>query len=311
MEDNDKQKKTGSVIAESMAITGEVVFQGTLEIKGTLEGVLHGTRAQVSRTGRLDGDISLEELECLGNVNGVIRADSLIIRSSAHVSGSLSAKQLQMDPGAIFDGEVRISNDSRPELGKNDQKSRPNYSGPTSEISVVEGRGQQEEELEIADSILESLSAAVTGGSELVVVVSDKEEDLSSLSQNLQERLKDRFLVLSVIDPAGSFRELLIRISKGIGAALSDYSDQEQVLADLTSFLKKHKAAGKHSLLLIEHGEQMYPATLERIIQRLAGQQGTEMALTQMVLFGGTTLKSMVDDDSRLLVREPDCVFEL
>ncbi len=315
MEKSKNQKASGSVVGRDMTITGDVTFQGHLHVEGTIAGSLVGDRAGLSLNGCLEGDIRLQELDCHGNIDGMVLSARLILRKSADISGSIESQDLQMMPGARFVGEMKIANDRN---GEPAVRSWGNGAGP------LPGRGEfaslgirrftpASAEFEDEDGkTLASLSAAVRGGSQLVIVTSDKSEVRRKLCLKLQAMLDNDFNVIFISDSSGSFRELLLRISAESNTGLTDPTDQDQVLQIFATELNASLSRGKPMVLIIDNGEKMYPATLERIVHCLAGAEGTEMALAKLVLFGGVALKRVMDiEDPKLLACEPDCVLDL
>lgn len=314
MDKSTNQNGSGSIIGSGMTITGDVTFEGHLQVEGTIAGSLFGNRAALNRNGYLEGDIQLQELDCHGKIAGMVLSDRLIVRESADISGSIDSQELRIIPGARFVGEMRVPGDKS---GAQLFRSRGNGTSRlprTKDFSsaIRSSSPMSAESEDDHSSTLASLAAAVHGGSQLVIVTSDKSEVRQKLCLRLQLLLDNDFSVILISDSSGSFRELLVRIAAESGTELTDPSDQDQVLQDFTLELKASLSRGKQTLLIIDNSEKMYPATLERIVHCLAGAEDAEMAMARLALFGGVALKSMMElEDQKVLAREPDCVLHL
>lgn len=308
MEHRKKQKVSGSVIDRDMVISGDVTFQGQMVINGTIEGTLTGDKVVLGSEGVLDGEVQLQELDCNGIARGMIGADRVRVNRTAEVVGTIAARELDMSPGAVFVGDMKIGGHSGKKVEVNrrkipavpEQQKRPEDDPP---VVQVERAATSEE-----GSVLDGLTAALVGGSSLVMVISDDEDGRRALCKELQKGLAESFNQLCIHEPTGSFREILRRISKGFEIELTDYSDQDVMIRDLTSAMS---GSGRY-LLIVENVEKMYPATLERVVRYLVGEEGRDEIMTKMVLFGNGELQKMMGlEESNFFVRDPDCIFEL
>ena len=308
-----------SVIAKDMIIKGEITFEKGLQLDGVVDGALSGSDVVMGKTGVLKGDANLHNFVCHGRVEGTIVAERVELSDTASISGALSARELNMASKSLFEGTMQVVREfdrhNVSQSGTHQVKGEDIEDRMEPEEKVVLPQPTSTEappEEETEDSILNTLISTIKGGSQLVVVSANDSQQLHELCTSARDKLHDRYLCMHIENPAGSFRELLVRIAGECNLELDDYGDQDRVLQSLGNHMKKQADDEKVAILMIENGEKMYPASLERIIQRLAGQRGTEMALVQLILFGDTTLKDMMSsEDSSLLIREPDCIIEL
>lgn len=101
-----------SVIGESVQLQGQIDVNGLLRFHGRIRGKLRGTETSeiiIAPTGAVDGEISGGTVRVDGFVEGNIVASKLIVlNSKARVLGNLSSPNMQIEPGAHFDGKAIV-----------------------------------------------------------------------------------------------------------------------------------------------------------------------------------------------------------
>lgn len=102
-----------SLITEGSRIQGDLAFSSEAQIHGTVEGDIHQTSPDALRVGRsgwVQGSIeSAGPVTIDGKVDGEIRSSQKIrLNQTAIVKGALNAPQIEVRPGAVFDGEFRM-----------------------------------------------------------------------------------------------------------------------------------------------------------------------------------------------------------
>jgi len=103
-----------SIIDQNMVIDGELRFKGKTRIDGTVNGNIHGEHLILSKTGTINGDLSISSLVCHGRIDGNISAGILTARKGCSIQGKLEAENLIVEPGASLDGEVRTAQTATP-----------------------------------------------------------------------------------------------------------------------------------------------------------------------------------------------------
>jgi cytoskeletal protein CcmA (bactofilin family) len=115
-------KRTGTVIAEGLKISGSVTAEGLVEVNGQIEGELHCTSLIVSRKAQVTGTITAERVVVDGRVEGPIQGGEVVLKSQAHVVGDIQHQSLAIERGAYFEGrsvQAHGANGQQPErLGK-------------------------------------------------------------------------------------------------------------------------------------------------------------------------------------------------
>lgn len=112
MIENDFKKLNFSVLGKSSSLEGDFNFHGdTLlgcKIKGTIS-MLDKSKITLERGSEVEGSIYCHDIEVFGSFSGSINASgTLSIRSSAIVSGKISADKLSIFPGA----QINIEGDT-------------------------------------------------------------------------------------------------------------------------------------------------------------------------------------------------------
>ena len=99
-------------IGPSVLIRGELSAAGDLTIEGQVDGRidLGGHVLTIGPTGRTDARVLAKEVILMGTVDGAISAtDTISVRDTATVDGSLAAPRVGIEEGASFRGQIDIS----------------------------------------------------------------------------------------------------------------------------------------------------------------------------------------------------------
>lgn len=95
-----------SIVAKGTSIKGNLEFAGTLIVEGSLESEIQGVEMTIQESGKINGSILVKTLNCHGEVEGNIAADSIVIHSSAVISGEVKTATLKVEPGATINGSI-------------------------------------------------------------------------------------------------------------------------------------------------------------------------------------------------------------
>ena len=89
---------------------GRFEFTGTAQLSGRFVGDIHsGGILIVGETGEVEGGIDVAELRCAGKLSGEIMARrKVVLHASAVVEGTLRTPALEMDDGAVIQGDIRM-----------------------------------------------------------------------------------------------------------------------------------------------------------------------------------------------------------
>jgi cytoskeletal protein CcmA (bactofilin family) len=101
-----------TVVAAGSTFRGDLVSSDPVEIYGSVEGDCQvAARVTVAEGGRIFGNIDAATLVVAGNVvAGLLSAERIEIRATAHVSATLRASVITIAEGAVFEGDVDSPN---------------------------------------------------------------------------------------------------------------------------------------------------------------------------------------------------------
>ena len=97
-----------SIIAKDTRIQGNLEFVGTLIVEGSLESQVQGVEMTIQKSGKINGSLNVQTLNCHGQIEGDITANNVIIHSSAVISGEIKATTLEVEPGATINGSITM-----------------------------------------------------------------------------------------------------------------------------------------------------------------------------------------------------------
>ena len=104
-------EKKQSVVAQAVAIVGQLNCQDDLSLEGQFKGSIQAAEYTVviGSNGLADGDITAKNLLVKGKVVGEIRvADRIIIAKTGTIVGNLQAARVELENGAKYKGIIEI-----------------------------------------------------------------------------------------------------------------------------------------------------------------------------------------------------------
>jgi cytoskeletal protein CcmA (bactofilin family) len=96
-----------STIGRGMTLVGKVVGEGTVHVLGQIEGELRALTILIGEGAKVDGDIVAEELTIGGMVKGTIHASRVRLNSTAVVEGDIFHQSLSIEENARFEGSSK------------------------------------------------------------------------------------------------------------------------------------------------------------------------------------------------------------
>jgi cytoskeletal protein CcmA (bactofilin family) len=99
-----------SIIAAGMKVIGDCTTDGTIRIEGSVEGTVRAGKAVVvGKEGLVDGHVHTQDAVVGGRITGSLTAASrLELQSTAQVDGEVRARRMQLEEGAILNGQVSM-----------------------------------------------------------------------------------------------------------------------------------------------------------------------------------------------------------
>ncbi|MAI89547.1 polymer-forming cytoskeletal protein [Ponticaulis sp.] len=100
-----------SLISVDIQLKGSIVSEGEIQIDGKVEGDVKASALTVGDSGEIIGEVVAETIVVRGTVKGHIRARKVQLASSAKVQGDITHSSLSIEANAIFEGQVKHSED--------------------------------------------------------------------------------------------------------------------------------------------------------------------------------------------------------
>lgn len=109
---NEKSNAVPTLISKGCVVHGRIESDVFVRIDGHIKGDLNITEGLIiGEYGIIEGNIKAQEIMVFGTVNGSLTADSIDIKSSGNILGELHTNHLQVEPGAVYIGNVIMKND--------------------------------------------------------------------------------------------------------------------------------------------------------------------------------------------------------
>lgn len=102
----ENQKDT-LLVGEGVNITGNIAVLGAVHIYGIVNGEITAHEIHVGETGRVNGEMKVSLADIKGEVSNSIQVkETLIIRSTGKVSGTISYQSLEIEQGGMIEGKI-------------------------------------------------------------------------------------------------------------------------------------------------------------------------------------------------------------
>src|SRR5436309_5938602 len=96
-----------SSISSGLSIVGKIIGHGALTIFGQVEGEVRASTVVIAEGAQMEGDVVAEELTIGGHVKGTIHANRVKLNSTAVVEGDIFHRTLAIEEDARFEGMSR------------------------------------------------------------------------------------------------------------------------------------------------------------------------------------------------------------
>src|SRR5215469_3941298 len=113
-----------SSISSGLSIIGKIIGHGALTIFGQVQGELRASTVVIAEGAQMEGDVVAEELTLGGYVKGTIHANRVKLNSTAVVEGDIFHRTLAIEENARFDGTSR-RNENKIDTPSRAQTNRP------------------------------------------------------------------------------------------------------------------------------------------------------------------------------------------
>jgi len=105
-----------SLISKALKITGQLESTEDIQIEGEVDGDVRAVSVVVGSNAKVKGTVRGEQVQLSGQVDGKIEAKKVILTRTARMSGDVVHQDITIESGAFIDGHCK------PEYGKTDVK---------------------------------------------------------------------------------------------------------------------------------------------------------------------------------------------
>ena len=111
---SNHESQARNIIGNGTTIKGEIESNGDIRIDGKVIGILKSDgKIVLGQNGSIEGELYCKQADLSGNVKGKINVEELTsLKSTSHIEGELSTKQLYIEIGAIFTGKCEMGKTS-------------------------------------------------------------------------------------------------------------------------------------------------------------------------------------------------------
>lgn len=96
-----------SVLAADLRIVGDLTAEGTVEVLGEVEGSIRARSLVVAQEGRVSGSVTAEQVDVRGRMEGAIGCDTLSLRSAAQMTADVVYRTIGIESGASVEGTFK------------------------------------------------------------------------------------------------------------------------------------------------------------------------------------------------------------
>jgi len=93
-----------AVVGESAKLKGQLETPNLLIIEGEFSGSIRCPYLVVTRGGRVNGWVEVEEVEVWGNISGFVKVRRMVCRNASRIGGCILVRSVALEPGALVEG---------------------------------------------------------------------------------------------------------------------------------------------------------------------------------------------------------------
>ena len=101
-----------NVIVEGSKVVGDMMTESNLRVDGEVIGnVSSAAKVVLGPTGYIKGNLTCSDADIEGKIVGILKIDGLLsLRSKANIEGEITTGKFQVEEGAQFSGNCKMSN---------------------------------------------------------------------------------------------------------------------------------------------------------------------------------------------------------
>ena len=93
-----------SVLGADLRITGEITSSGSVEVLGEIDGNITANGLIIGQEGRVKGSINAHTVEVKGKLDGKVSCENFTLRASSEVKADVTTAALVIESGARIEG---------------------------------------------------------------------------------------------------------------------------------------------------------------------------------------------------------------
>lgn len=93
-----------SVLGPDLRITGEITSSGSVEVLGEIDGNITANGLIIGQEGRVKGTVTAHTVEVKGKFDGKVTCESFTLRASSQVKADVTTASLVIESGAQIEG---------------------------------------------------------------------------------------------------------------------------------------------------------------------------------------------------------------
>ena len=98
-----------SVLGSDLKIVGEITSSGQVEVLGEVDGTLSAQGLIVGADGKVTGDVAADTVEIKGKLEGKVQSQTFTLRAAAQVAADVNYTTLVIESGAQIEGRFRLN----------------------------------------------------------------------------------------------------------------------------------------------------------------------------------------------------------
>ncbi len=101
-----------NVIVDGSRVIGDMITESNLRVDGEVVGnVSSAAKVVIGASGCIKGNLTCADADIEGRVEGILKIDGLLtLRSQANIEGEITTGKFQVEEGAQFSGNCKMSN---------------------------------------------------------------------------------------------------------------------------------------------------------------------------------------------------------
>ena len=306
-----------SIIDQSMTVIGEVKCSGRVIVKGKIDGILCSSTLIVGESGRIEGQITADEVECFGHIKGNVISDRFVMRKSGCHSGTVETRELEADSGSTIDCVLQSSvADIFAEKNSVDEEIQPD--SPQVDLEKIRLIFDERERCCAMDvpwsqrkELLDQALNLLQKGKRLIKVTGNRGCGKTTFLLKLVEKLPVSTKLFVLSEPVGSVKDLLATTA-AMGTLPEEGESQNELAHRIKTAAGKVGREDKKIVLAIDDAQTMYPATIEGVIRCLTNLHGEDEELLQIILVGTDEIEGkLVDTIRNYFEDETNCFLAL